>query len=338
PAHLALLRQLGMTSVIIVPLTAREHTCGALTLISAESGRRYADEDLELALELARRASGAMDNARLYRDAQQSAREAEDARAILDAIVEHSPIGKGFLDRELRYMRVNSALADMRARPAHEHVGRRVEDVMPIFAQRAAPLMRRALAGEVIEDVQLRGVDVADDRQWRVSYYPVPTGSGEIVGIGELVVDVTERRELQLQNARLAAIVESSDEAIIGTSLDGVIETWNNAATRLYGYSAEETVGRHLSLLAPPEHADEIGHVLQRLAAGEGSERFETVRVAKDGRRLDVSITLSPIVDELGNVVGASIFPRDITARKAAERAVLASEARKKAIIESSLD
>ena len=96
PAHLQLLRDIGVASAIVVPLAARERTLGALTLFTAESGRRYSEEDVDFAVDLARRAAVAIENARLYSDAQHSAREAEDARALLDAIVEHSPIGKAF--------------------------------------------------------------------------------------------------------------------------------------------------------------------------------------------------------------------------------------------------
>jgi two-component system cell cycle sensor histidine kinase/response regulator CckA len=132
--------------------------------------------------------------------------------------------------------------------------------------------------------------------------------------------DITERREIDLLNARLAAIVQSSGDAIIGKTLDGVIESWNDGAEGIYGYSAEEAVGRHISILAPAERKDEIPGLLERLARGERIVNFETVRAAKDGRLLDMALTLSPIRTADGTVVGASTVGRDITELKRAER------------------
>jgi PAS domain S-box-containing protein len=339
--HLAVLRNLGLTSALVVPLRARERTFGALSLVSADSGRRFGEDDVEFALQLARRAASAIDNARLYREAERSGQATEQAHALLDAMIEHSPLAKAFLDRDLRYMRVNAAMADLNGITADEHLGHTVEEVLPSLAPELVPLMRRALAGEVVAHVELSGVratSASGDARWLVSYYPVPARGGEVIGIGELVVDITERRQLGDQNARLAAIVESSGEAIIGETLEGLIETWNDAATRLYGYTAAEAIGQHASMLAPPENKGEADELLARVAHGERIESFETVQVAKDGRVLDVALTLSPIQADGATMIGASTFSRDITRRKRAERALRMSEARKNAVIESSLD
>jgi PAS domain S-box-containing protein len=127
-------------------------------------------------------------------------------------------------------------------------------------------------------------------------------------------------KQSQLVRRQLAAIVESSDDAIIGETLDGIILTWNRAAERLYGYSAEEVKGRPISVLLPPDRPNELIAILERLRRGEGITHYETVRCRKDGRRIDVSLTVSPIKDAAGNVIGASAIARDITQRKQAER------------------
>ncbi len=131
--------------------------------------------------------------------------------------------------------------------------------------------------------------------------------------------DVTEQRQAEEERARLAAIVESSDDAIISKTLDGTITSWNKGAERIYGYSAEETVGRPISMLVPPDRPDEIPSILESLRRGEKIDNFETVRVTKDGRRLDISLTISPITNSSGEIVGASTIARDITERKRAE-------------------
>lgn len=120
-------------------------------------------------------------------------------------------------------------------------------------------------------------------------------------------------------SAFLAAIVESSDDAIIGKSLDGTILSWNAGAERLYDYSAEEAVGRNISFIIPPERDGELERILERIGRGERVSHLETVRVRKDGKRLDVSVTISPIKDEEGQLLGASAIARDITERKLME-------------------
>jgi PAS domain S-box-containing protein len=115
---------------------------------------------------------------------------------------------------------------------------------------------------------------------------------------------------------RLVVIVESSDDAIIGKTLDGTIVSWNRGAERLYGYPAEEVLGRQVSLLAPIDRQDEMKRILERIQRGDHLTHFETVRVRKDGTRPEVSLSVSPIRDAAGRIVGASAIARDITERK----------------------
>ena len=131
--------------------------------------------------------------------------------------------------------------------------------------------------------------------------------------------DITDRKRVEEAQARLAAIVESSQDAIISKTLDAIITSWNQAAERLFGYTAAEAVGRPVTLIIPPERLDEEPAILERLRRGERVEHFETVRVAKDGRRLDISLTISPIRDLAGDIIGASKIARDITDQKRAE-------------------
>ena len=125
-------------------------------------------------------------------------------------------------------------------------------------------------------------------------------------------VDITERKRAEEAQARLAAIVEWSEDAILSKTLDGKIRTWNAGAERMFGYRAEEVIGQPVTLLVPPERMEEEDRVLERLKRGEPIEHYETVRVTKDGRRLDVSLTISPVKDSQGRVVGASKIVRDI--------------------------
>ncbi|MGH2372177.1 MAG: PAS domain S-box protein, partial [bacterium] len=139
------------------------------------------------------------------------------------------------------------------------------------------------------------------------------------------IEDVTERAEAA--SLRLTAIVDSSDDAIVGKTLDGVVTSWNRAAERMFGYTAAEAIGQPITIIIPPEHRPEEDYVLSRLREGEAAH-FETVRMRKDGTRLDISLTVSPIKDAAGHVIGASKIARDITERKRAEAALRASEER----------
>ena len=132
--------------------------------------------------------------------------------------------------------------------------------------------------------------------------------------------DVSQRHESDLVPRRLAAIVDSSDDAIIGKDLNSIITSWNQGAELIFGYSAEEMIGTSIMRLIPPERQEEEEEILSCLKRGERFDHFETVRITKEGRRLHISLTVSPIKDANGHVVGASKIARDITETKAIRR------------------
>jgi PAS domain S-box-containing protein len=155
---------------------------------------------------------------------------------------------------------------------------------------------------------------------------PIRNEQGVVTGCVLIFRDVSDQRRIQRDKASqlitarlLASIIESSDDAIISKSLDGVIQTWNAAAERLFGYPAEQAIGRHISLVIPPERLAEEDHIIASLKAGRRIEHFETERVRSDGRRIFVSLTVSPIKDATGQVVGASKIVRDFTERRQLE-------------------
>jgi PAS domain S-box-containing protein len=152
-------------------------------------------------------------------------------------------------------------------------------------------------------------------------------------GLSVYFVDITQRKRAEGATALLAAIVNSSDDAIVSKNLDGVITSWNQGAERIFGYSAEEAVGRHITLVIPNDRRDEEVDILARLKRGERVDHFQTVRVRKDGSTLDVSLTISPVRDSSGQIVGASKVARDVTAQRRAEAALRYSEERFRAIV-----
>ncbi|MBD0325097.1 MAG: PAS domain S-box protein [Pyrinomonadaceae bacterium] len=197
----------------------------------------------------------------------------------------------------------------------------------------------RHLDERSIEEILTRGVCTPFEKEHirkDGTRVPVLVGSAILEEGGEncvaFILDLTERKRAEEIRSRLAAIVESSYDAIIGKTLEGIITNWNKSAQRMYGYSAEEVIGRPISLLIPQERAGELTEILGRVRSGEPVSNLETVRVRKDGTRINVSISVSPIKNATGKIIGAATIARDITerirlfereqvARAAAERA-----------------
>jgi PAS domain S-box-containing protein len=168
----------------------------------------------------------------------------------------------------------------------------------------------------------VRGVEAVAERPdgTRVPFAPYPTpifdASGELAGGVNMLVDLTHRKLAEENAQRLAAIVTSSDDAIISKDLNGIIKSWNRGAERLFGYNSEEVIGRPVTILIPPERLDEEPSILARLRRGERIDHYGTVRRRKDGSLVDISLTVSPIVSADGRIIGASKIARDITERK----------------------
>jgi PAS domain S-box-containing protein len=185
----------------------------------------------------------------------------------------------------------------------------------------------------------IRGMEAVAERPdgTRVPFIPYPTplfdGEGRLTGAVNMLVDISDRHraeQLALAEAaerlvgeqaaqRLAAIVESSEDAIVAKDLNGVITNWNGGAERLFGYTAEEAIGRPITILIPPDRLDEEPEILARIRRGERVEHFETIRRRRDGSPVEISLMISPIRSRTGEIVGASKIARDITERKRAE-------------------
>ncbi|WP_086687365.1 PAS domain S-box protein [Nostoc sp. T09] len=156
---------------------------------------------------------------------------------------------------------------------------------------------------------------------------PVKDASGKIIGASTIAREIGARKQAEEAFFRLAAIVESSEDAIISKTLNGVIVSWNFGAERLFGYTAQEAIGQPMTMLVPADHINEEPQILEKLRRGERVDHFETVRQRKDGTLIDISLTISPVKDSTGKIIGASKIARDISARKQAEAALQESEA-----------
>jgi PAS domain S-box-containing protein len=173
------------------------------------------------------------------------------------------------------------------------------------------------------------------DGEWRwFDSYAVPrlTEFGHTSGMIGCSADITERKQAEDAMGQLAAIVESSDDAIVSKDLTGVIRSWNEGAEKLFGYAAEEVIGKSIMILIPPDRADEETRILESIRRGEKIDHYETARRRKDGSLVEISLTVSPLRDKAGNVIGGSKIARDITERKRIERALAEGARKQKAL------
>ncbi len=243
--------------------------------------------------------------------------QAEEEIRRLAAIVEQSQDAILIADASGRILDANPAairtygysLEELRNLPP----GALFADPNGVFEEELAMLMEK---GDLVEEVVHRrqdGTILSLESHVTVGEYE---GAPAILSI---LRDVTPRAEAEAEIRRLAALVDSSEDAIFVKELDGTIATWNPGAERLYGYTGNEIIGRNASVLLPPDRSDEVARILDGIAQGERFDHYETLRVAKDGRIIDVSITISPVKDAAGEIVGASSVARDITVRKKTE-------------------
>jgi PAS domain S-box-containing protein len=190
----------------------------------------------------------------------------------------------------------------------------------------ALPLSESPMAVTLREGRPVREQEIIIERpngtRRNVLPYPDPIfdASGKVVGAVNMLMDITESKKAEDASRRLAAIVESSEDAIISKDLNGVITSWNVGAQRLFGYEAEEIIGKPVTILMPPDRESEASDILQNIRRGQGKYNFQTVRQRKDGTIVDISLTVSPIRGADGKIIGASKIVRDITEQKQAER------------------
>ena len=251
----------------------------------------------------------------------------------LQAIFEVLPIGIGIADDpSCKHIRANKALAAMLRMPANTNVSLlnpesganprfRLVQHGRTLAPAELPMLRSATENCTITnfDVELVFTE-GPSREIRITAVPTHDGHGAVTGSVATFQDITAIKHDAIAGSRLSFIIESSEDAIIGKSLDGIVTDWNQGAERIFGYTAEEMIGQPIISLYPEDQLDQHAYVLARVRNGQSVPAFEAQRRRKDGKIIDLSIKISPIIDSNGKIVGASKLARDITAQKAAER------------------
>ena len=254
--------------------------------------------------------------------------EAEEAQRRLAAIIESSEDAIASKDLNGIITSWNKSAERLFGYTAEEIVGQPVTLIIPPELHDDEPMiLGKIRAGERIEHFQTvrvhksgRLVDVS------LTISPIKDAKGIVVGAAKIARDITRQKKHEEAALRLAAIVESSDDAIASKDLNGIITSWNRSAERLFGYTAEEIIGKPVTVIIPTELHHDEDMILSKIRRGEKIEHFETIRVHKSGERIEVSLTISPVKDDNGNVIGAAKIIRNITETNKIERALQTTE------------
>jgi PAS domain S-box-containing protein len=336
--HLRLLLRLGPRSVILVPLVAHGRVLGALALSVTEGDRRYDEEDLALAEELAARTAMAVENAQLFQEVQRTARRLEDSVSLLDTLLASAPVGISFLDRDLRFVRINAVMAELHGSDSATVAGRSLREELPDLAPKVEPFYRRVLAtGEPVVGLEVSGETPAfpgERRHFLANYYPIRSREGPPVGVGAAVVEITQRKRaeeaLRESNQTLSALIQASPLGVmVLRPEDGTVQLWNPAAERIFGWTESEVLGRPLPVV-PEDRREELRGILDAVARGEPLQGVETRHRRKDGTPIDVSLWMAAVPAPEGvRVLG---IVHDVTERQrlVAERGRLESELRQR--------
>jgi PAS domain S-box-containing protein len=304
-------------SMTSVPIIAKQALNGLLVI--AREGALNDEEEWQLSA-LADQAAIALRNARLYemelaeanRERDETLEALRGSNAMTNRILESITDLFYQLDREWRFTNVNGQTEARLGLPREQLIGRVFWEVFP----QAVDSMIYTRFRQAMERMEPAHFEVASriiPGAW-FEAHAYPSESGLTVYLRE----ITERKRAETTSRLLASIVESSDDAIISKDLDGIISSWNHGAERVFGYKAHEVIGKPIRILIPPARYSEEPAILERIRSGRSIDHYETVRRRKDGRLIDISLTISPIRDESGKIVGASKIARDITRAKRA--------------------
>ncbi len=248
---------------------------------------------------------------------------AQESEARYRSLVLMSPDAL-FINRKERIVFINTAgLKLFGAQSLDQMLGRKVFDLFhPDYHPFIRERMQQLQSGHSVPLIEEKIIRL-DGRLVDVEVAAAPFQDSQGPAIQVVLRDVSQRKETEKALRHYAALVESSDDAIIGKTLDGYITSWNRGAETIFGYKREEVIGQHISLLIPPDRAREEPAILDQIRTGESVDHYETIRQRKDGRLIDISVTVSPIRDAEGKIIGASKVAREITERKRLEKEIL---------------
>lgn len=322
-----------ITRFLSSPAMLGDELVGQVAL--ANSPRSYTQRDLNLVARLASLYALAIQRQR----AKMALRASEQRyRLLFDSLQDGFALHEIICDEDeqpidYRFLEVNPSYESITGLKRAEIIGQRVREVWPeVKAGWIQKFGKVALFGEYyrFEDTLHTG---PSERHVEISAYCPARGK-----FATLITDITQRTQAEEMRARMAAIVESSSDAIIGKTLDGVITSWNTGAEQVYGYTAEEVIGQHVGIISPPHCEEEVTAILTKIRQGQRVRNLETTRVRRNGQIIPVALSVSPIRNVEGEIIGASTIARDISQRKAAERALREAEQRLDTMLQTMVD
>jgi PAS domain S-box-containing protein len=329
----------SVVEVLLIPFHVAQKPVGTIWVIAHDESRQFDAEDARIMQNLGKFASSAyqilasLDAVNVQvaerNHVEETLRESErQFREMIDAL----PVAIYTTDAEGRLTHYNRAAVEFSGRTPelgtdHWCVSWKLyhADGTPL------PHDKCPMAIALKEGRAVRGVEAIAERPdgKRIWFMPFPTplrdAEGKIVGGINMLLDITERKRAEQAGAWLSAIVDSSDDAIISKDLNGIIASWNKTAERIFGYTAQEVIGQPVTILIPRDRLSEEPHILDQIKRGERVDHYETLRVRKDGSPINISLTISPVKDSAGRIVGVSKIARDITDRKHAEASLRAA-------------
>ncbi|MEG3846469.1 PAS domain S-box protein [Microcoleus sp. herbarium19] len=334
-AEIEILRSLDIGSHACVPLKARGRVTGAITCFTSKFGRRYSAGDMAMLEDLAYRVAIALDNARLYAEAQQALSQTSESFALIDSLLEASPLGICFLDREMRFIRINQVLAELNGLPAEQHLGQEFRELFPESAAQLTPIIEQVLeTGRPVLNVEISGESQGKPGyfgHWLANYYPVKNEREEIIGAGVILAEITAAKQTELalkeSEMRCRSVVESNMIGIGFWDAGGEITEANDALLEMIGYTREELVSGQIRWcdITPPEYAEFDRSAIAQIAASGSCAPYEKEYIRSDGTRF-------PILIGGGNLQGCtdkgSFFVLDITDRKLAQNQLRENEIR----------
>jgi PAS domain S-box-containing protein len=303
----AIVKAEGIGALAFIPLVAKGQLVGKFMTYYA-ARHVFHESEVDLAVAIARQLGFSVERIR----AEDARRRAEEE---LSDFFENAPVALHRVGPDGVILRANRRELEMLGYDQDEYVGRHISEVHA-SREAATDILKRVSDGEVLhnyeaqlrcKDGSVRDVLIASSVLW---------DKGRFIHTRCFTRDVTEVKKGDHAARLLASIVETSDDAIVSKDLNGVVTSWNRGAERVFGYTAEDMIGAPITVLIPPERRDEEPGILERIRRGERVDHYETVRRRKDGSLVDVSLTVSPVKDTAGKVIGASKIARDITERK----------------------
>jgi PAS domain S-box-containing protein len=304
-------------AVVGVPLRSGGKVVGVLGLARDEVARPFTVPEVTFLRRISHLASVALENARLYSALAESE---EHFRALVANVP--GAIFRCAFDADWTMEFLSDAIEEIAGYPASDFIHNRVRSYASIVHPDDADMLTEAVGDGTPYSVEYRVVRSDDTVRWVLERGQGVRDAAGNAWLAGAIFDVTERKAAEQERLQLAAIVESSEDAIIGTSLDDIVLSWNAGAERIYGYTAEEMIGKPISVTVPADREHERPRWLEEINAGKSVENCDSVRLRKNGEPVDVSVTLSPIRDASGAIVAASTIARDITERKRSEQAL----------------